>query len=110
MPNIKCDVVKCVFNTHGGCSRGEIEIEGNCNASDCSCTYCDSFSDKMSEMKNSACSDGCPEKSAAVGCKVTSCIYNSNENCSAKDIHVGTSHASSCGETECETFKERENK
>ena len=27
MPNISCDVVKCVFNTHGGCSRNNIEVD-----------------------------------------------------------------------------------
>ncbi len=107
MPQISCDAVKCVFNTHGGCSREYIEVDGNCNAHQCSATYCESFSDKISSVKNSACTDGCPCKNSDIECDVTSCVYNDHEVCTADNIHVGKSFSSTSGETECETFKER---
>ena len=108
MPIISCDAVKCVFNVHGGCSREVIEVEGNCHAHECSSTYCDSFSDKISSVKSCACTDGCPCSNADIECDVTSCMYNDSEYCTANKIHVGTSHAQTPGETECETFREKE--
>ena len=109
MPNISCDVVKCVFNTHGGCSRNNIEVDENCDGA-CKCceTYCGSFSDKMGSLKSSACVDGCPCKDAEIECDVTSCVYNENEYCKAQGIHVGTSNSSTSGETECDTFKQKQ--
>ena len=108
MPTIKCDAVKCVFNTHGGCSREYIEVNKECTAHECCETYCDSFSDKMSEMKNSACTDGCACKNSDIECEVTNCAYNQNKVCTAGSIHVGKSHSSKPVETECETFTEKQ--
>ncbi len=108
MPNIGCDVVKCVFNTHGGCSREYIEVDENCEAHEACETYCDSFSDKISEMKNCACTNGCPCSDTEIECDVTNCVYNENEYCTAEKIQVGTAHAKSTTETECDTFKERQ--
>ena len=109
MANINCEVVKCVFNTHGGCSRNNISIEecNGCKAHECSETYCTSFSDKMSEMKNSTCTDGCPCTESAIKCCATSCEFNQNNVCSAEKITVGTAHAKCCQETECDSFKEK---
>lgn len=108
MPSIKCDVVKCVFNTHGGCSREHIEVEKNCEAHECCETFCESFSDKISEVKNSACTDGCPCEDADIDCDVTNCSYNENKICTAHGIHVGTSYASTAEKTQCETFTEKQ--
>ena len=107
MANITCDVVKCVFNTHGGCSRDYIEVDENCEASNACETYCDSFSDKISDDKNRACTNGCPCSDAEIECDVTSCMYNENQYCNAENIHIGTAHAKTCCETECNTFKKK---
>lgn len=108
MPNINCDVVRCVFNTKGGCSRDYIEVDENCEAHECCETYCESFSDKISEIKNSACTDGCPCSDSEIECDVTNCKYNDNEYCTAEQIKIGTVHAKNCHETECETFTEKQ--
>lgn len=108
MPNIGCDVVKCVFNTQGGCSRDYIEVEESCEANEACETYCDSFSDNMSEMKNCSCTNGCPCSDAEIECEVTNCVYNENEYCTAEKIQVGTAHAKSNTETECDTFQRKQ--
>ena len=109
MPNISCDAVKCVFNINGGCSRNQIEVEENCdNVCKCCESYCGSFSDKSSSLKNSTCTDGCPCKDSEIECEVTNCVFNENEYCKAQGIHVGNSSASTSGETECDTFREKQ--
>lgn len=108
MPNINCDAVKCVFNTHGGCSRNFIEVEGKCATDKCCETHCDSFSDKIQEVKNCACTDGCPCDCAEIECNVKECMYNQNDSCAAQQIKIGTANAKCNCETECDTFKKKQ--
>ncbi|GAA6514051.1 DUF1540 domain-containing protein [Phocea massiliensis] len=48
---------------------------------------------------------GCPHIHG-VKCEVTNCVYNNQkEYCTAKEIKVGPSYASSSTDTICATFK-----
>ncbi|MDD2269000.1 MAG: DUF1540 domain-containing protein [Eubacteriales bacterium] len=45
-----------------------------------------------------------------ISCSVRNCVYHDGElHCTAKRISVGTTAATSCGETMCATFKPRTN-
>ena len=49
-----------------------------------------------------------PEHIERISCSVKNCVYHDGElYCTANRIAVGTTTASSCGETMCATFKPR---
>lgn len=58
-------------------------------------------------MDNSRKTIGGSEALAGVGCEVTNCVYNEQMHCSADEILVAPSYASSTSETLCSTFRAR---
>jgi hypothetical protein len=53
-------------------------------------------------MKDSTCKD--KNCSTTVSCGVRECAHNEAETCMADHISISGAHASSCRETECDTF------
>ena len=105
MPYIQCNAVRCVFNTHGGCSRNDVTVGGKARTDRSDGTCCRSFSDKTSALKDCAVTDGTPSDCAAIACKATSCVYNEDSLCGASVIRVENSAADAAQKTRCETFR-----
>ncbi len=62
------------------------------------------------ENKNNCCKSGCGEKhNDGIVCSVKNCIYHDCDTyCTAEQIAVGPSYASTSSDTICATFKQKE--
>lgn len=104
MTRISCEVTKCMYNTDGGCKLNEIQVgTGSAKISDE--TKCESYVPEGTAPTNS-CScrnDACDI--GTVSCSAKKCMYNDKGICDADKIKISNCHSSSCGETECKTFK-----
>lgn len=107
MPCIQCGAVRCVFNTHGGCSRNDVTVGGKASTDKSDGTFCRSFSDKASALTSCAVTDGTPCDTCAIACKAVSCVYNQEKNCRASVIRVENSAADAPQKTKCGTFRIR---
>ncbi len=106
MPCIHCDAVKCVFNTHGGCSRNYVEILAEQNGRKGErATCCENFSDKISALSESSSTNGSPCSHTDIECNAEKCVYNDDRCCTAGNIRVGKAFSDSAGKTLCETFR-----
>ena len=107
MPCIQCGAVRCVFNTHGGCSRNDVTVGGKARTDKSDGTSCRSFSDKTPALKNCAVTDGTPCDSCEIACRAASCVYNGDGLCTANIIRVENSAADAPQKTRCGTFRLR---
>lgn len=100
MTRLKCSVDNCTYHRDNCCARGEIEVKG-AQAHENSDTCCGSFRDQ--------CDCGCnstsePPKMSEITCEATTCKFNSDCRCNARDILVSGNHAHSASETQCASF------
>lgn len=109
MPCIHCDAVKCVFNTHGGCSRSYVEILAEQNGRKIErATCCESFSDKISALSECSSANGSPCSHTDIECDAEKCVYNDERCCAAGNIRIGKAFSDSAGKTMCETYRAAE--
>ena len=60
-------------------------------------------------QENQKQSNCCPKHIKGVVCDVKNCVHHDGEHaCTAKEITVGPSYASTSGDTACATFKPNE--
>ncbi|MBU3176860.1 DUF1540 domain-containing protein [Clostridium estertheticum] len=104
MSKINCGVLNCSHNDENICYANIINVGGK-NARKDSDTCCATFLDSIvySDLTNivHSNSNGCD----VISCNVGTCIYNSNELCSAKSIEVNGENVNLYSETDCLTFE-----
>lgn len=108
MARIACEVSNCSHNKENVCYANVINV-GGLNAEKDSDTCCGSFLDSVhyGTLTNNVNDPGKP--CSAITCNVISCTYNSNKVCSADSIQVSGENADIYTETDCLTFKNKNN-
>ncbi|WP_298842429.1 DUF1540 domain-containing protein [Clostridium sp.] len=115
---LSCTATNCVNNMSGICSAETINILGS-NVHSCEETQCETFAEKglknsinnvfnmnvVGEIKQIFNNDKI-QMSPRIGCEVTNCLHNRDEECVAHNIMVHGRGALKSEKTECETFKE----
>lgn len=104
MTNVGCTVCTCVHNDHKLCCLKEIEVSGK-GALNSDMTCCSSFAKEKGAASNVL--HGAPEKATGIKCDVENCTYNHHHYCTADSVDITGAKASTCGQTECSTFKQR---
>ena len=108
MTDINCKAGLCGYNENEKCMKKHINIEGLFAKSKIG-TFCQSFKNPhtSSIMKAEMASEIFNEKEygTKVKCSANYCLYNKDEECTAKQIKVGIEGAHYRSETECDTFK-----
>lgn len=103
MPQLKCSAITCVFNKQELCSRGDIQVTGD-QASAPDQTCCGSFQERKGSGMTASCTEGCGCETIRVDCEACKCIYNEQRKCSASQIGIAGSNATSSQQTMCGTF------
>lgn len=104
MTNLGCTVKTCVHNEDRLCCLKEIEVSGK-GALNSDMTCCSSFAKEKGAVSNAL--HGAPERKTGIKCDVENCTYNSHHYCTADSVDVTGAKATTCGQTECATFKQR---
>ena len=82
MQEIGCSVAECAYNSAGVCDAQEILVCGH-NATNPDATCCGTFRKGDEQMTNSIPSGG-----TYIGCEVTNCAYNTDNECDLDRIQV----------------------
>ncbi|CAA7601427.1 Domain of unknown function DUF1540 [Acididesulfobacillus acetoxydans] len=115
MSNLKCEAVRCAYNTDRFCSANEIEVQGG-NTLRGRSTYCGTFDERdqvggmkeMSQLSQSDLSDlAGTGLDPVVACNAENCRYNHDRYCQAEGINITSAVASTAEQTECQTFAPR---
>lgn len=101
MTALRCTAETCMYNEDKLCSRGDIEVQGS-HANTMDETCCGSFRERTGQGSN--CS-GCGCDTIKITCQAEGCVYNDDKECHAGSIDINGSHAESCKETCCGTFR-----
>ena len=104
MTNLGCSVTTCVHNENKLCCLKEIEVSGK-GALNSDMTCCSSFAKENGAVANALHAN--PERATGIKCDVENCVYNEHHRCSADCVDISGAKASTCGQTECSTFKQR---
>ena len=110
MTNVNCKAELCGFNKDEKCMKKHINVEGLFAKSKIG-TFCQSFKNPQtsnimkSEMASEILDDN--EYGTKVKCSANYCVYNKDDECTAKTIKVGIEGAHYRSETECDTFKSK---
>ena len=104
MTNLGCTVKTCVHNEDKLCCLKEIEVAGK-GALNPDMTCCSSFAKEKGAVSNVLHES--PERTTAIKCSVENCTYNHHNYCTASTVDIAGSKASTSGQTECSTFKQR---
>lgn len=102
MPELKCTVDSCYYNKRECCCKGTIEVTGS-KAKSTEETNCESFVERKRDSISNATEHPC--RTIDVVCQATSCQYNDNNMCDAKDIGISGTGAHNCSQTECASFR-----
>ena len=104
MNNLGCTVKTCVHNEDKLCCLKEIEVSGK-GALNSDMTCCSSFAKEKGAVANVL--HETPNRKTGIKCDVENCTYNSHHLCTAENVDISGSKASTCGQTECSTFRQR---
>ena len=104
MTNLGCDVKTCVHNENKLCCLKEIEVSGK-GALNSDMTCCSSFVKEKGALANAL--RGNAEPVTGIKCDVENCSFNHHHYCTADSVDITGAKASTCGQTECATFKQR---
>ncbi len=104
MTNLGCDVKTCVHNESKLCCLKEIEVSGK-GALNSDMTCCSSFAKEKGAISNAL--HETPERKTGIKCSVENCTYNHHCYCTADAVDITGAKASTSGQTECSTFKQR---
>lgn len=106
MPKISCGVVSCSYNQSQECNANVIQIGGK-GANECQQTCCGTFlnSDSYSNLAQYTSNRGGVEK---ILCRVDTCVYNGDNQCTLSEINVGSAERVDVySETECQSFQKK---
>ena len=104
MTNLGCSVKTCVHNQNQLCCLKQIEVSGK-GALNPDMTCCSSFAKEKGAMANALHTS--PDRATGIKCEVENCAYNDHHCCTANAVSINGATASTCGQTECSTFKQR---
>ena len=99
MPYLSCDAANCAHNKNQYCTLDSIDVSGQ-SAVNATATCCYSFENKPTD----ATTPDTEQEYVKISCNASNCDYNCSGTCEASDVSVGTTAASTCEETECDTF------
>lgn len=105
MPILDCSVKNCIHNTDSKCQLEQIKVEGS-QANDPTSTACGSFELRRSDASYSNCAHTA-DPTSDIKCEATHCKFNDNMKCHADHISIGFTNACTCGETACESFRQK---
>lgn len=109
MTNVDCNAKLCGYNENCKCAKKHIDIEGLFAKSKIG-TFCQSFKNPHNSdnlMTEMAKEMNAEPSSVKVLCSANYCVYNANNECTAKHITIGNENASYRSETECDSFRTR---
>ena len=104
MTNLGCDVKTCVHNDNKLCCLKEIEVAGK-GAVNAEMTCCNSFAKEAGAVSNALHQNA--ERATGIKCSVENCTYNHHCYCTADSVDISGAKATTSGQTECSTFKQR---
>lgn len=102
MPELKCTVDSCLYNKRECCCKGDIKVDGE-HAKRTEDTCCSSFKEQKGETYTSSTEQ--PSKTIKVACDATSCVYNTDCECTASSIGICGGNVCKCTDTECASFR-----
>lgn len=102
MTILDCNVSNCMYNADKKCSKNNILVEGR-EASMPHETCCSSFRELSSGSARNAISQ--PKTTLDVQCKATNCTFNGDSICRADHIGINGVNACVVAETECSSFR-----
>lgn len=100
MPNLKCLVKSCVYQTKGLCSARSIDVEDP-NATCSDETKCSTF--KYSTTLYDKSSHHTREE-ISIHCDAVQCLHNNDCNCNAKAVEIVGDFAANIDGTQCASF------
>lgn len=104
MNDLGCTVKTCVHNEDRLCCLKEIEVSGK-GALNSDMTCCSSFVKEAGTLSNAVSQT--PDRATGIKCNVENCTYNHHCYCTADSVDIEGAKATTCGQTECATFKQR---
>ncbi|MFD3157885.1 DUF1540 domain-containing protein [Haloimpatiens sp. FM7330] len=106
MEKISCNVSNCSHNKENTCYANIINVGGKSAKKDCD-TCCGSFLDSKNYGSLTSNVNQSGSNCTAINCNVGTCIYNSNNICTADSIQVSGEGVNIYTETRCSTFKSK---
>lgn len=120
MTKLNCTARNCVNNEGGLCGAGYILVEG-IGSSTSEDTFCSNYKDDnignqvkalgntnyVGEIMQMFSSMDDIKINPEIACHATSCFYNGNGRCEARDINMVGENATVSADTNCETFVEK---
>lgn len=103
MPVLSCAAKTCTYNKDELCSRGDIKVTGE-QARHSDDTWCASFAERSESMSNSK-DEGCGCSTIDIFCEACNCTFNQDKECTAREIEIEGTGASTSEETECGSFR-----
>lgn len=104
MAELQCKVESCTHNKENCCCKGDIYIGGK-HACCTDETCCESFAQKRGDSFSNSLEH--PSRTIYIDCDAVRCVYNDNLKCVADHVDIKGRGAQDCGETACNTFRER---
>ena len=106
MTYLSCDVTNCINNANEMCVRSGIKVDG-CDATREAETCCASYGSRGTSYENAVSANLSATPETDIACDVERCRYQSDNACTARNIHIGGCGACECTETSCRTFEQR---
>lgn len=113
---LSCSATNCVHNMSSLCAANYIEVAGG-SAQSSAATECNTFAEKgfknsVTNMVNmnvvgefkQVFTNNSVEMSPKIKCEAVTCNYNANRVCSATNVQINGTSASTSDGTQCETF------
>lgn len=115
--NLSCSALNCVHNMSGLCSANQIHVIGG-NAYTSAETMCDTYAEKgignafahitnvnIGGQLKQVFTNRSIQMSPVIKCDAMICAYNEDRACSAPNVQIHGSDASTSEGTQCETFR-----